>query len=47
MEVDSLYEGVDFNTRITRARFQELYADLFRHTLQPVELALRDARMDI
>ena len=46
MEIDSLYEGVDFYTRITRARFEELCADLFRHTLEPVEQALRDAKMD-
>ena len=46
VEIDSLYEGVDFYTRITRARFEELCADLFRDTLQPVEQALRDAKMD-
>ena len=46
VEIDSLYEGVDFYTRITRARFEELCADLFRNTLQPVEQALRDAKMD-
>ena len=46
VEIDSLYEGVDFYTRITRARFEELCADLFRHTLEPVEQALRDAKMD-
>ena len=31
---------------ITRARFEELCADLFRSTLEPVEKALRDAKMD-
>ncbi|XP_076448906.1 heat shock protein 70 B2-like [Babylonia areolata] len=46
VEIDSLYEGIDFYTRITRARFEELCADLFRSTLQPVEQALRDAKMD-
>ena len=46
VEIDSLYDGVDFYTRITRARFEELCADLFRQTLQPVEQALRDAKMD-
>nr|KAG5711137.1 hypothetical protein BaRGS_004781 [Batillaria attramentaria] len=44
IEIDSLYEGIDFYTRITRARFEELCADLFRHTLEPVEQALRDAK---
>jgi len=46
VEIDSLYEGIDFYTRITRARFEELCADLFRSTLEPVEQALRDAKMD-
>nr|XP_008531458.1 PREDICTED: heat shock-related 70 kDa protein 2 [Equus przewalskii] len=46
IEIDSLYEGVDFYTSITRARFEELNADLFRGTLEPVEKALRDAKLD-
>ena len=46
IEIDSLFEGIDFYTSITRARFEELCADLFRGTLDPVEKALRDAKMD-
>ncbi|XP_046982792.1 heat shock 70 kDa protein cognate 4 isoform X1 [Schistocerca americana] len=46
IEIDSLYEGIDFYTSITRARFEELNADLFRSTMEPVEKALRDAKMD-
>jgi L1 cell adhesion molecule like protein len=46
IEIDSLFEGIDFYTSITRARFEELNADLFRSTLDPVEKALRDAKMD-
>merc|ERR1711963_1061113 len=46
VEIDSLYEGVDFYTSITRARFEELCSDLFKGTLDPVEKALRDAKMD-
>jgi len=46
IEIDSLFEGIDFYTSITRARFEELCADLFRGTLEPVEKALRDAKMD-
>nr|KAG5714814.1 hypothetical protein BaRGS_000302 [Batillaria attramentaria] len=46
VEIDSLFEGIDFYTRITRARFEELCSDLFRHTLEPVEKALRDAKLD-
>jgi L1 cell adhesion molecule like protein len=46
IEIDSLHEGVDFYTAITRARFEELNADLFRGTLEPVEKALRDSKLD-
>ncbi|CAF2144676.1 unnamed protein product [Rotaria magnacalcarata] len=46
IEIDSLHEGLDFYATITRARFEELCADLFRSTLEPVEQALRDAKMD-
>jgi heat shock 70kDa protein 1/2/6/8 len=45
IEVDSLHEGVDFYTTITRARFEELCADLFRGTLDPVDKAMKDAKM--
>ena len=46
IEIDSLHEGIDFYTTITRARFEELCADLFRGTLDPVERVLRDSKMD-
>jgi L1 cell adhesion molecule like protein len=46
IEIDSLYEGTDFNTSITRPRFEELNADLFRNCMSPVEKVLRDAKMD-
>ncbi|XP_071572900.1 heat shock 70 kDa protein cognate 4 [Temnothorax nylanderi] len=46
IEIDSLFEGIDYYTSITRARFEELCADMFRSTLEPVEKALRDAKMD-
>ncbi|KAI8778054.1 heat shock 70 kDa protein cognate 4 [Biomphalaria glabrata] len=46
IEIDSLFEGIDFYTSITRARFEELNADLFRGTLEPVEKSLRDAKLD-
>uniref|UniRef100_A0A1L8EI04 Heat shock 70 kDa protein cognate 4 n=3 Tax=Calyptratae TaxID=43742 RepID=A0A1L8EI04_HAEIR len=46
IEIDSLFEGTDFYTSITRARFEELNADLFRSTMDPVEKALRDAKLD-
>ncbi|XP_027194247.2 heat shock 70 kDa protein 1A-like [Dermatophagoides pteronyssinus] len=46
VEIDSLYEGIDFHSTITRARFEELCSDLFRSTLEPVEKAMRDAKLD-
>jgi len=46
IEIDSLYEGIDFYTSITRARFEELCSDLFRATLEPVETALKGAKFD-
>merc|ERR1719408_446783 len=44
MEIDSLFEGTDFNTTITRARFEDLCADYFRNCLKPVEKVLTDAK---
>lgn len=44
VEIDSLYEGIDFYTSITRARFEELCSDLFRQTLEPVEKVLMDSK---
>ena len=41
IEIDSLFEGVDFNTSITRARFEELCMDMFRKCMDPVEKVLR------
>ncbi|XP_071479863.1 heat shock 70 kDa protein IV-like [Diadema antillarum] len=46
IEEDSLFEGVDFYTRITRARFEDLCYDLFRKCLDPVERAITDANIN-
>jgi len=46
IEIDSLYEGIDFYTSNTRARFEELCQDLFCSTLEPVEKVLRDSKID-
>ncbi|CAF2157505.1 unnamed protein product, partial [Rotaria magnacalcarata] len=46
IEIDSLHEGIDFYSTMTRSCFEELNADLFISTLEPVEKALRDARME-
>ena len=45
IEIDSLFEGVDYQTTITRARFEEMNMDYFRKTIPPVEKVLRDAKM--
>jgi len=46
VEIDSLHEGIDFYTTITRARFEELNGDLFRQCLGPVEKVLQDSKLD-
>ncbi|XP_058186667.1 heat shock 70 kDa protein-like [Rhododendron vialii] len=46
IEIDSLYEGVDFYPTITRARFEELNMDLFTKCMELVEKCLRDAKID-
>jgi len=45
IEIDSLFDGEDFYTSVSRARFEEMNADLFRGTLDPVEKALNDAKL--
>ncbi|CAI9285604.1 unnamed protein product [Lactuca saligna] len=46
IEVDSLFEGIDFYATITRARFEELCMDMFRKCMDPVEKCLKDAKID-
>ena len=45
IEIDSLYEGMDFNTTITRAKFEHLCEDLFKKTISPVEHVLKDSKL--
>ena len=45
IECDSLYEGIDFNSTISRAKFESICEDLFRKTMDPVDQVLRDAKM--
>jgi heat shock protein 1/8 len=45
VEIDSLLDGIDFYSSITRAKFEELCMDLFRGTLDPVEKVLRDSKI--
>jgi L1 cell adhesion molecule like protein len=46
LQIDALFDGIDFNMNISRAKFEELNMDLFRGCLGPVESVLRDAKMD-
>ena len=46
VEIDSLSSGEDFNASITRARFEEINAALFKSTIQPVELVLKDSGLE-
>ncbi|AEE28393.1 unnamed protein product [Arabidopsis thaliana] len=43
VEIESLFDGVDFSEPLTRARFEELNMDLFKKTMEPVKKALKDA----
>ena len=45
IEVDALYEGIDYNTSITRARFEDLNGDIMRRVMDPVEQVLKDAKI--
>merc|ERR1711887_190354 len=45
LEIDSLFEGIDFNSTITRARFEDLNIDYFRKCMDPVEKVMRDAKL--
>jgi len=45
LEIDSLFEGIDFNSTITRAKFENLCDSLFRKTMDPVEQVLRDSKI--
>lgn len=45
IEVDALFDGVDFATKITRAKFEELCMDLFRGTIDPVDRVIRDSKI--
>jgi heat shock protein 1/8 len=45
LEIDSLFDGIDFATSLTRARFEELCSSHFRRTIDPVEKVLKDSGM--
>ncbi|BAF17527.1 heat shock 70 kDa protein BIP4 precursor [Oryza sativa Japonica Group] len=43
VEIESLFDGVDFSEPLSRARFEELNGDLFKKTMVPVRKAMADA----
>ena len=45
IEIDSLYNGIDYNTTISRAKFESLCSHLFKRTLVSVDKVLRDAKV--
>ncbi|CAL6038398.1 Heat_shock protein 70 [Hexamita inflata] len=47
IEIEALVEGVDFSESLTRAKFEELNMDLFKKTMKPVELVLKDASLSV
>jgi heat shock 70kDa protein 1/2/6/8 len=45
IELDTLADGIDFNSMISRAKFENICEDLFRKTMEPVDQVLRDSKM--
>jgi heat shock protein 5 len=45
VEIESLYQGIDFTYKLTRAKFEQLNNDLFQKTIKPVEQVLKDAKI--
>ena len=45
IEIDSLFEGNDFSTTLTRAKFESLCSDIFQRTMAPVEQVLKDSKL--
>jgi len=43
IEIDSLYDGIDFVGTLTRARFEELCSDLFTRLFDPLDKVLKDS----
>ena len=43
IEIDSLFEGIDYSCSLSRARFEELCMDYFRNSMGPVEKCMRDS----
>lgn len=46
VEIDSLHEGIDFYTQVSRAKFENLCTSVFKRILAPIDTVLHDAKMD-
>ncbi|XP_074270400.1 heat shock 70 kDa protein 18-like [Silene latifolia] len=46
IDIDCLFDGIDFSSTITRARFEKLNMDLFQNCLDPVDKCLKDAKIE-
>lgn len=46
IDIDSLYDGIDYSINISRSKFEGLCMDLFKKTLEPVEKVLLDSQLD-
>merc|ERR1712125_314361 len=46
IEIDSLFDGIDFSCSLSRARFEELNMDYFRNSVGPVEKCMKDSGID-
>ena len=45
IEIDSLVDGIDYNTTISRAKFEEINMDYFRKCMEPVEKVIKDSKI--
>ncbi|XP_074284326.1 heat shock cognate 70 kDa protein-like [Silene latifolia] len=46
IDIDCLFEGIDFTSTLSRARFEKLNMDLFENCMYPVDKCLKDANME-
>jgi L1 cell adhesion molecule like protein len=46
IEIDNLFQGIDFSSSITRVKFEEINMDLFNECMKTVESCLTDSKMD-
>ena len=45
MEIDALFDGIDYNTTVSRAKFEDMCSDLFRQTFEPVQKVIADSKI--